>query len=721
MRTLSRRVIAGIGLPSLVVAGLIVRHTHAQVQEAYLKPAGLNSLFGDVNANLGEAVAVSGDTLVVGAPRNESTQGAPDAGAAYVYERDSATGQWTAQARLDSALTLSAPRFGGAVAIDGDTLVAGAEFAVAAGTEAGAAFVFERDTAGAWQLRATLLAETLSFDMGFGAAATISGDTIAVGVPRADDLGGGFGDDGAVHVFVRTPTGNWARQAVLTASNQGTGDRFGGHVAIDGDTLVVGAAGEDSNATGVNGDGGNNLTTSAGAAYVFTRSGSVWTQQAYLKASNTGFGDAFGTRVAIAGDRVVVGVPGEDNVDTADDNAGAAYVFGRDPATGTWTQEAFVKPAGAQAGDAFGSSVAIAGNTIAVGATGEDVLASNEGAVFWFTRDAAGTWTERGRVWASNAGTGDRFGAAAALSGDTLVVGAPGEDSEDGSPTNDDAPDSGAGYVIVLPDTTPDDTTPPEVVAPDDRLDVEATGLLTDVALGTASVTDDSGASLTATPDPAGPFPLGETEVTWSATDGAGNVGTDVQLVRVVDTTAPVVTAPPDIVAYEGDAVTLGVPTVIEAVGVATETNDWTGGAFPIGDTTVTWTVTDTSGNSGTDTQVVSVRQRLDLDVAGFRVTGRVRLSRGESVAFTVKIKNQGGNRTDTGRVTIVGTMGGSEVHRVVVDGVTDPPGGGATDVPVPPFTPAPGTPAGNIAWQLLLDDGNVDVDTAVATTKVVP
>ncbi len=709
MRTCSRRVIS-IGLPAVVAVGLFVGHTHAQIQEAYVKRTAPES--GDA---FGRSVAVSGDSLVVGAPQTTNPLGA---GVAVVYTRDNA-GAWAVQASLSPGLG-ALQRFGTAVAIDADLLVIGAERTTTTAPESGAAFVYGR-VAGSWAQQTRLQAEFPAFDMGFGLGVAVSGDTIAVGAPRADSPG--LVDNGAVYVFVRTPgTGVWTLQAVLTASNLGTGDRFGGQVALDGDTLVVGADAEDSAATTVSGDQSSGAATDAGAAYVFTRSGGVWTQQAYLKGSTASAGDGFGSTVALDGDRVVVGAPGDDDVDAANDNAGAAFVFARDPATGSWAQEAVLKPAGSQAGDAFGSSVAIAGNTVAVGATGEDVTAADEGAVFWFTRDTAGTWTERGRVWASNAGSGDQFGAAAALSGDTLVVGAPGEDSNgSGGLADNSAAAAGAAYVFAMPDTTPVDTTPPLVAAPDDRLDVEATGPLTDVALGTATVTDDSGEVLTATPSPAGPFPLGDTEVIWSATDGAGNVGTDGQLVRIVDTTAPVVTAPPDIVAYEGDAVTLGVPTVVEAVGVATETNDWTGGAFPRGDTTVTWTVTDTSGNSGSDTQVVSVRERLDLSISGFRVTGRVRVGRAEAVGFTVKVKNESANATDTGRVTIVGTMSGAEIHRVVVDGVSDPPGGGATDVAVPPFTPAPGTPAGDIAWQLLLDDGDVDVDTASATTRVVP
>ena len=105
---------------------------------------------------------------------------------------------------------------------------------------------------------------------------------------------------GAAYVFVRSGS-TWSQQAYLKASNTGPNDLFGASVAISGNTVVVGAFGEDSAATGVNGDQTSNSATDSGAAYVFVRSGSTWTQQAYLKASNTGASDFFGISTAISG------------------------------------------------------------------------------------------------------------------------------------------------------------------------------------------------------------------------------------------------------------------------------------------------------------------------------------------------------------------------------------------------------------------------------------
>src|SRR3989454_4439791 len=148
----------------------------------------------------------------------------------------------------------------------------------------------------------------------FGWSVAISGDTMVIGAPLEDSNATGVNgnqtnnsatDSGAAYVFVRDGT-NWVQEAYLKASNTGASDRFGLSVAISGDTVVVGAIYEASNATGVNGNQGNNSATDSGAAYIFVRSGTNWTQQAYLKASNTGANDFFGESVAISGDTMVI-------------------------------------------------------------------------------------------------------------------------------------------------------------------------------------------------------------------------------------------------------------------------------------------------------------------------------------------------------------------------------------------------------------------------------
>ena len=242
--------------------------------------------------------------------------------------------------------------------------------------------------------------EPKAFD-NFGGSIALSGDTLAVGVIREDSLDGGKSDVGGVYIFTRTGTG-WSQQARIHASNADTADWFGNAVALSGDTLVVGASNESSNSAGVNPSttitGGpdpqaDNTARSSGAVYVFTRSGSTWNQRAYIKASNTGVNDWFGSSVALSGNTLAVGAGREDShstgvnpsttitggADPQDDNSfsgtdsGAVYVFTRSGTDNTtWTQQAYIKASNTDREDYFGRPIALSGDTLAVGATGED-------------------------------------------------------------------------------------------------------------------------------------------------------------------------------------------------------------------------------------------------------------------------------------------------------------------------------------------------------------
>ena len=249
-------------------------------------------------------------------------------------------------------------QFGTSVAVSGDTVVVGAfgESSNATGvngnqadnsaTQSGAAYVFVKGGGGVWSQQAYLKASNTGGRDQFGRSVAVSGDTVVVGAYREDSNAAGVngnqvdnsaGDSGAAYVFVRDGGGVWSQQAYLKASNTDANDEFGYSVSMSGDTVVVGAWLEGSNAAGVDGNQDNNSALSSGAAYVFVREGGgVWSQQAYLKASNTGAGDGFGRSVAVSGDTVVVGAQFEDsnatgvNGNQADNSAvqaGAAYVF----------------------------------------------------------------------------------------------------------------------------------------------------------------------------------------------------------------------------------------------------------------------------------------------------------------------------------------------------------------------------------------------------------
>jgi hypothetical protein len=300
----------------------------------------------------------------------------------------------------------------------------------------------------------------------FGSAVALSsnGDTLAVGAPGRNV------DEGSVYIFLRTGT-SWSEEDNLTASNAGANDQFGASVALsnDGNRLAVGTPFEDSDTTGIN-NATNESASNSGAAYVFVRSGISWSEEAYVKASNTGTDDNFGTSVALSndGDTLTVGAPGED--DTATDS-GAAYVFVR---SGTsWSQEAYLKASNPDAQDAFGHSLALSGDgsTLAVGAYREasnatviggdesNNSATDSGAVYVFLRSGT-TWNQQAYVKASNSEADDQFGWSLALSadGNTLVVGANNEESNatgvGGDQTNNTSTDSGAAYAFVRSGST---------------------------------------------------------------------------------------------------------------------------------------------------------------------------------------------------------------------------------------------------------------------------
>ncbi|MCX4246382.1 hypothetical protein [Paraliomyxa miuraensis] len=357
----------------------------------------------------------------------------------------------------------------------------------------GAVYVFVRDGAGAWSQQAYVKASNTETADRFGTSVALSGDgnTLAVSAygedSNATGTAGNQADNsanssGAVYIFVRDGAGVWSQQVYAKASNTGVDDRFGHSVALsgDGNTLAVGAYLEDSNVTGIGGNQANNSANGSGAVYIFVRDDAgVWSQQAYVKASNTGANDRFGWSVALSGDgnTLAVGTTLEDSnatgiagnqADNSATDSGAVYVFGRDGA-GVWSQQAYVKASNTEAHDYFGHDVALSGdgNTLAIGAYGEgsnatgidgnqaDDSASNSGAVYAFVRDGAGSWSQQAYVKASNTGASDWFGYDLALSGDgnTLAVGAYLEDSNTtgigGNEADNTASASGAVYVFV--------------------------------------------------------------------------------------------------------------------------------------------------------------------------------------------------------------------------------------------------------------------------------
>lgn len=368
-------------------------------------------------AAFGRSVAIDGDTAVIGAS-GKNWSDLEGAGAAYIFTF--ATGAWTQEGQVDASIPKESDGFGFSVDLDGDTAVFGAPFANQTGTDA-AVYVFER-SGRHWIERAKLTPSGGETEGHFGFAVALDGNTLVIGAPSADGLG--THQCGAAYVFERSG-GAWIEQAKLLASDSAYDDQFGISVALHGDTVIIGASQSD--------DGGlqNN-----GAAYVFARSGGLWTEQAKLLASDQAAGDKFGDSVALDGDTAFVGALWQDHGDT--ENNGAAYVFKR--SDGLWAEESRLLAGNKASGDRFGDSVALNGDTAVIGASGvQSGDEQNVGAAYIFER-SDGSWAEAARLLASDRAHWDNFGMSVALDQDTVLGGAPFKDVSGDS--------NGAAYVF---------------------------------------------------------------------------------------------------------------------------------------------------------------------------------------------------------------------------------------------------------------------------------
>jgi hypothetical protein len=425
-------------------------------QVAYLKAsnAEANDHFGNGGTLEGHGVALSGDgnTLAVsasyessgakGVNGDQNDNSVYSSGAVYIFIQKN--GAWSQQAYIKASNPGLSYRFGHVVSLsqDGNTLAVSAHFEASA-------------------------------------AKGINGDQNDKSIPQS----------GAVYVFTRT-SARWTQQAYIKASNTGEkgigsqpskGDQFGFSIGVsaDGNTLAVGAISEDSGAKGINGDQNDNSQVSSGAVYVFVRNGATWSQQAYVKASNTDINDLFGYSVGLSADGNTLAASAYDEDSSAREingvmdkkrrGSGAIYVFTR---TGdAWKQTAYLKASNAEDGDSLGYAIAISqdGNTIAGGAADEDCFAAginppgcdndyktdtSTGAVYIFVRNG-NTWTQQAFIKSSHPNKEDWFGSRLTLSGDgnTLAVGAQlengGSKGINGNQADVSAEDSGAIYLFT--------------------------------------------------------------------------------------------------------------------------------------------------------------------------------------------------------------------------------------------------------------------------------
>ena len=382
-------------------------------QQAKLQSADIAS-----NDNFGYSVSISndGNTAIVGAFSEATT--ATRAGSVYIFTRSGTT--WTQQAKLQASDAATNARFGWSVSIsnDGNTAIAGARDADHDPwvTGSGAAYVFTRSGT-TWSQQAKLEASDAESDDSFGWSVSISGDgdTAIVGAHEEDTTAT---DAGSAYIFTRSGT-SWSQQAKIQSSDASATDYFGYYVSIsnDGDTAIIGANYEDP------------IPFNSGAAYIFTRSGTSWTQQAKLVASDAENGDQFGKSVYISGDGNTA-IAGAYLEDATAYNAGSAYIFTR---SGTsWSQQAKIQAEDADASDGFGIQVCISndGNTAVLSATADEEAGAGAGSAYIFTRSGT-TWSQQSKIIGSDTEAGDDFGRGVSISGngDTVIIGAPYEDT----------------------------------------------------------------------------------------------------------------------------------------------------------------------------------------------------------------------------------------------------------------------------------------------------
>lgn len=396
---------------TMLICTLVIGLTstaHAQPCDP-LQIAKLRSMTPSQGEDIGVSIAISGDTVIVGTQGNDL---GTNSGSAYIYVRNG--NQWIQEAKLLADDGFANALFGSSVAINGDTAVIGA------GESTGSAYVFTR-TNGVWTQQAKLLSNNASPGDRFGTSVAIDGNTILVGSPF--DTNNSINRSGAVYVYI--VSGNtWILESIIPSGSTTSFAAFGAAVTLEGDTAVIGAWNDDG------------FSANSGSVSVFTRTGNTWTLQERLLPEIGGeFSDNFGFAVSLSGDTVIIS-DWDDSETTA--FSGAAYIFTR--SGGDWTQEEKLKSDDITHTN-FGYSVSIDGDIAVVGNISDSTTATRTGSSYVYTRDT-GAWTLESKLRASDRTANMQFGWSVAIDGDTVAVGMP---EDDGLAT-----DNGAAYIFDL-------------------------------------------------------------------------------------------------------------------------------------------------------------------------------------------------------------------------------------------------------------------------------
>ncbi|BDX06176.1 FG-GAP repeat protein [Planctobacterium marinum] len=378
---------------------------------------------GKAEDYFGYSAAIDGNTLLVGAYKADINQ-IMDAGAAYVYVlNDNA---WHQQAKLVAAPFFAEDTTGGNVALNNDIAVLGVIGRDDKGKDAGAVIVFERH-GDSWQQTQIITAPDAKPGDAFGQSISLTENHLVIGAPRSDAMGE---NSGAAYIYKRESDA-WQYQTKIKASDGAAGDLFGISIAIDGETIVVGADLHDEKAE------------NAGAVYVYVLDhDNKWIQEAKLIADDAGDTDIFGVRVAISGNVALVSAR-RDDVEGIGIDAGSAYIFERNGRK--WTQKVKLTSPDGQADDRFGRGVALSGDKAIISAMNHDAKGIDTGAVYVYEK-VSGNWQFTSKITANKSFANDRFGWNIGLSGNKAVIVSPNHDAK--------GENSGAVFVKQLKSAT---------------------------------------------------------------------------------------------------------------------------------------------------------------------------------------------------------------------------------------------------------------------------
>jgi FG-GAP repeat len=394
------------------VTGAVVLYTRAEAQGPWTQLKRLTALDGAQGHNFGLSLSLNGDTLAVGAIGANNLQGA-----VYLFARDQGgLNQWGQTKRLIAQDGSAADLFGTSVSLSGNTLAVGASHR---NDERGAVYLFERNNGGLdqWGLIKQQVASVRGIGDYFGVSVSLSGDTLAVGASVVDV--GGNVDQGLVYLFSRNQGGlnQWGQTKILFAADGARGDFFGDSISLSGDNLAVGAA-----RVALNGQ------LSAGAVYLYTRgSTNQWNQVKKITLSDGIAGDYFGYAVSLSGASLAVGADAK--MIGTKQRLGAAYLFSmNEGGVQNWGQTTRLTDVTAPASAYIGEAVCVSGDTVAVAAPGYGYSnpTDNRGAVYLYEASKSSWAPVQALAQPPFTGfTANRYGAALAISGDTLVIGDP--------------------------------------------------------------------------------------------------------------------------------------------------------------------------------------------------------------------------------------------------------------------------------------------------------